>query len=388
MHDVADQQLPPAGKLCLDHVAHFVPEVDAASDALTRLGFTLTPFSPQSHRLQPDSPLVPAGTGNRCVMLSAGYLEFLTPLADTPIAGQLRTAMGRYVGVHLIAFGTSQAQSDHARLTQAGFSPLDAVALQRQIETLQGMDTARFTVVRVLPGTMAEGRIQYCQHLTPRLVWQSRWLEHPNGATGLTGVLLCVADPREAAQRYARFTGLTPQPNGNAWRIDTVRGYLAFIESTTSRVTDASLLLWSLLQNSGLRVALVGSSDFPCFDESLERSPRTSAFLEDAAGYEGWLDALRRGRAVLSRGRGEGLNLRAGAARLGEEIRVRAGEPVRLSVEASFVEPGEVHRLEGADRSPARPESGSDRPVDILGRGDGKTGIALAVRRARHIDRV
>jgi len=237
MHDVADQQLPPAGKLCLDHVAHFVPEVDAASDALTRLGFTLTPFSPQSHRLQPDSPLVPAGTGNRCVMLSAGYLEFLTPLADTPIAGQLRTAMGRYVGVHLIAFGTSQAQSDHARLTQAGFSPLDAVALQRQIETLQGMDTARFTVVRVLPGTMAEGRIQYCQHLTPRLVWQSRWLEHPNGATGLTGVLLCVADPREAAQRYARFTGLTPQPNGNAWRIDTVRGYLAFIDSALCRST-------------------------------------------------------------------------------------------------------------------------------------------------------
>jgi cysteine-rich repeat protein len=127
--------------------------------------------------------------------------------------------------------------------------------------------------------------------------------------------------------------------------VHAVRGYLAFIESTTSRVSDASLLLWSLLQNSGLRVALVGSSDFPCFDESLERSPRTSAFLEDAAGYQGWLDALRRGRAVLSRGRGEGLNLRAGAARLGEEMRVRAGEPVRLSVEASFDEPGEVQVL-------------------------------------------
>lgn len=237
MHEVADQQLPPSGTICLDHVAHFVPEVDAASDALTRLGFTLTPFSPQSHRLQPDGPLVPAGTGNRCVMLRAGYLEFLTPLADTPIAGQLRTAMGRYVGVHLVAFGTSEAQSDHARLKHSGFSPLDPVALQRQIETPQGMDTARFTVVRVPPGTMAEGRIQYCQHLTPRLVWQPRWLQHANGATGLTGAVLCVADPREAAQRYARFTGLTAQPSGDAWRINTVRGYLAFIDTALCRRT-------------------------------------------------------------------------------------------------------------------------------------------------------
>ncbi|MGQ0749756.1 MAG: VOC family protein [Betaproteobacteria bacterium] len=237
MREVAGQQLPPAGKICLDHVAHFVPEVDAASDALARLGFTLTPFSPQSHRLQPEGPLLPAGTGNRCVMLNAGYIEFLTPFADTPIAAQLRTAIGRYVGVHLVAFGTSDAQSDHARLTHAGFSPPAPVALQRQIETPQGMDTARFTVVRVPPGTLAEGRIQYCQHLTPQLVWQPRWLEHANGATGLTGVLLCVEDPEETVQRYARFTGLTPRLSGNAWRIDTARGYLAFIDPALCRST-------------------------------------------------------------------------------------------------------------------------------------------------------
>ena len=107
---------------------------------------------------------MPAGTGNRCVMLRAGYIEFLTPVADTPLAAQLRTAIARYVGVHLIAFGTSDPQSDHARLRHGGFSPLEPVALQRQIETPQGTDTARFTVVRVPPGTMAEGRIQFTQY--------------------------------------------------------------------------------------------------------------------------------------------------------------------------------------------------------------------------------
>lgn len=222
------QQTPPPGKLNIDHIAHFVPHIDAASTALTRAGFTLTPFSAQSHRIEAGGPLVPAGSGNRCVMLKEGYLEFLTPTADTPIAQQLRAAIRRYTGVHLIALGTSTPDSDHARLQKQGFSPLPAVALQREIGTNAGIETARFTVVRVPPGTMAEGRIQYCQQHTPDLLWQPRWLEHPNRARGLAAVILCVADAQEAAQRYARYTGLLAQLSGNQWRIDTQRGALLF----------------------------------------------------------------------------------------------------------------------------------------------------------------
>ena len=86
----AGLQVPAAGQLVLDHVGHFVPHADAASAALEKLGFMLTPFSEQSHRIEPGGPLTPAGAGNRCVMLRQGYLEFLTPTADTPVANQLR----------------------------------------------------------------------------------------------------------------------------------------------------------------------------------------------------------------------------------------------------------------------------------------------------------
>ena len=103
----AGLQVPAAGQLVLDHVGHFVPHADAASAALEKLGFMLTPFSEQSHRIEPGGPLTPAGAGNRCVMLRQGYLEFLTPTADTPVANQLRASIKRYVGPHLIAFGTA-----------------------------------------------------------------------------------------------------------------------------------------------------------------------------------------------------------------------------------------------------------------------------------------
>ncbi|HSN38707.1 MAG TPA: VOC family protein [Burkholderiales bacterium] len=229
----AAAQVPDPGKLNLDHVAHFVPHIDAASNALEKLGFTLTPFSAQSHRLQPEGPLVPAGTGNRCVMLQRGYLEFLTPTGDTPVADQLRASIRRYVGVHLVAFGTGAPDLDHARLANGGFAPLAPVALQRPVATEHGEDTARFTVVRVAPGTMAEGRIQFVQQHTPNLLWQPRWIAHPNRATALAGVVICAADPWETARRYARFTGLPPRAAGQAWRLDTARGYLLFAAPDT-----------------------------------------------------------------------------------------------------------------------------------------------------------
>ena len=98
-------------------------------------------------------------------MLERGYVEFLTPTMETPLAEQLRSAMRRYVGVHLVAFGTTTPELDYARLTREAFEPLERVDLQRPIETEAGMEVARFSVVRVPPGTMPEGRIQYCQQL-------------------------------------------------------------------------------------------------------------------------------------------------------------------------------------------------------------------------------
>ena len=214
----------------IDHIAHFLPDIGEAGAALANMGFTLTPLSAQSHRPTPDAPLAPAGTSNRCVMLRDGYLEFLTPTQDTANARQLRDAMARYTGVHLIALGTQNAHSDHSRLFREGFAPLPPLALQRQLGTPDGETTARFTVVRVPPAAMAEGRIQYCQHHTPDAVWQPRWTAHANAAVALTSVLLCVADAGEAARRYARFTGIAPQQSSTSWRITTSRGDLLFAQ--------------------------------------------------------------------------------------------------------------------------------------------------------------
>ena len=243
---IAAAQPPRAGKINLDHIAHFVPDIDAATAAFEALGFTLTPFSAQMQRNE-SGELTPAGAGNRCIMLERGYIECLTPTADTTVGNQLRAAIARYTGLHLIAFGTRDATADHARLSQQQFAPLTPVDLQRVIGTVDGEGTARFSVVRVPPGTMAEGRIQFCQQHTPELLWQSPWTRHRNRTVGLSAVIACVENPDEAAQRYARFTGIAATASGDDRIIDTARGRVLLVSpAAVQRVfrLDPPVLPW------------------------------------------------------------------------------------------------------------------------------------------------
>ncbi len=159
----SERQRPPPGELCLDHLGHFVPDLDAAAAVWEQLGFAVTPIS--VHQVAGK----PAGTSNRCVMLDEGYIELLAPTSDTANAQRVRERMKRFVGVHLACFGTLAAAAEHARLAAHGFEPDPVVNLARKLDT---GEPVRFSVVYVPPAKMPEGRVQYCEHLTPRQVWR------------------------------------------------------------------------------------------------------------------------------------------------------------------------------------------------------------------------
>lgn len=218
MH-IADRQRPPPGSLFLDHVSHFVPDLGAAGALLEELGFAVTMASSQATQHGP------AGTSNRCVMLRDGYLEFLTPTADTPNAERMRKSMKRYRGVHLVCFGTPAAEEEHARLERNGFAPQPLVRLERKVEN--GM-TARFSVVRAAPAKMPEGRVQFVQHLAPEAIWRPQHLRHRNGATGLSAAYVVASDPVRAAARWARFIGGLPRREGRLVALTTDRGRILF----------------------------------------------------------------------------------------------------------------------------------------------------------------
>src|SRR5262245_38939411 len=209
--NAAQRQRPPAGELNLDHVAHFVPDLAAAAAVWEKLGCKVTPVS--VHQVGGK----PAGTSNRCVMLDEGYIELLAPTLDTPNAERVRARMKRFVGVHLACFGTPDAPAEHARLAAHGFEPEPVVHLQRKIET---GDSLGFRVVYLPPQKMPEGRVQYCEHLTPRQVWREGFVN----PIRLRAVYVVADDPEEVAARWGRFGGLLPRPEDGFVRLDTARG--------------------------------------------------------------------------------------------------------------------------------------------------------------------
>jgi hypothetical protein len=217
--DIATRQRPAPGDLCLDHVAHFVPDLAAAARLAEALGFAVTPES--AHRAQGAS----AGTSNRCIMLEEGYIEILAPTLDTPNAERVRSRMARYDGVHLACFGTPDAEAEHRRLAARGFHPEPPVSLER---TLSDGKTVRFRVVYVPPQAMPEARVQYVEHLTAEAIWTPASLAHSNGVSGLSAVYVVADDPAEVAARWAEFCGLSPSPEGALVSLECARGRALF----------------------------------------------------------------------------------------------------------------------------------------------------------------
>jgi len=253
---VPDRQLPILEEIFLDHLAHFVPDVQAASRALARAGFAPTPVSIQ---VVPDSDgtLRPTGTGNVTAMFSRGYAEVLFKTADTPLGRELEAALARYDGVHLVAFAVADATAAHRRLAATGFRVQPVVQMQRPVDTGGAPGIAAFTLARLESGQMPEGRIQILTHRTEAMVWQPRWLSHPNGAVALTGVTIAVGDLKDAAQRFARFTGREAAPSPLGQTIELDRGCVQLLtpEAFARKLPDVPIPSLPFIGAYGIRVA-------------------------------------------------------------------------------------------------------------------------------------
>jgi cysteine-rich repeat protein len=120
-----------------------------------------------------------------------------------------------------------------------------------------------------------------------------------------------------------------------------LRGKLTFLESEQRdgrpTLDAATAFLHRKLLNSGGRAALAGGSDFPCINHVANADTlRTDVLFDGQAEvtYDSWRAAFQRGRTTLASGAGTRLNMRVNGRRMSEEVRLRAGQAVRVTVES------------------------------------------------------
>ncbi len=175
----------------LDHVVINVRDgLDAAADLYERLGFTLTPRG--HHTL---------GSSNNLAVLGTDYLELL---GVQPGAASRADVLDWPAGLNGLVFKTFDSDATYAALQSAGLPVLPPQAFSRPVETPGGAaGDAAFRTVRLEREAVPAGRLFFCHHLTPQLVWQDAWRRHANGALGV----IAAEDPAEPAALLVRLFG-------------------------------------------------------------------------------------------------------------------------------------------------------------------------------------
>lgn len=178
----------------LDHVVIDVRErMDDAARAFAALGFALTPRG--HHTL---------GSMNHLAMFATDYLELLGFGEN----GAARPELAPFpIGLNGLVFKTGDADVVHAHAAAAGLPILPVQAFSRPVELDGARDDARFCTTRFDPAKIAMGRVYFCEHRTPELVWRPEWQSHPNGARAINRVIVATCDPRRTAALFAALFG-------------------------------------------------------------------------------------------------------------------------------------------------------------------------------------
>ncbi len=192
----------------LDHVVINVRDgLDAAAGLYERLGFTLTPRG--HHTL---------GSSNNLAILGTDYLELLGVQSG---GGGRSDVLDWPTGLNGLVFKTFDSDATHAALQAAGLPVLPPQAFSRPVTTPDGTTgDAAFRTVRLEREAVPAGRLFFCHHLTPQLVWQDAWRRHANGALGIQRAIVAAEDPAEPAMLLTRLFGADAvQRHGDGFRL-------------------------------------------------------------------------------------------------------------------------------------------------------------------------
>lgn len=177
----------------IDHIVIDVQDrMDEAAERYRALGFQLTDRAHHS-----------LGSSNHLSIFKDDYLELLSPGA-----GKRPELTGFPVGMNGLVFAMKAAEAVHEGLVREGLPTGAVQQFTRGVDLPGGAtDTAAFKTVRLEPRSVFDGRVYFCEHLTPHLVWRPEWQVHPNGALALTRVALAAADPARVAAVFERMFG-------------------------------------------------------------------------------------------------------------------------------------------------------------------------------------
>jgi hypothetical protein len=197
----------------LDHVViNVLFDMDRAADLMSRLGFTLTPRGYHS-----------LGSINHLMMFEGDYLELIGLPSGTDVLRKDVLESPR--GLDGLVFKANDIDVTERTLRESGLAMLESRSFSRPV-TIDGVEhLARFRTVRTAPKLFEAGRVYYCQHFTPELVWHRPWMSHANGVSTLRELVVVTSNIEADAPLYAKAAQATAEKQGDDLAIALSGGF-------------------------------------------------------------------------------------------------------------------------------------------------------------------
>lgn len=178
----------------IDHVVITVgDQLDAALAQYTRLGFDMTERG--HHTL---------GSSNHLAIFGQDYLELLGyELGRAPRRADLHDSPPGLSGLVFKPDAPDFAE----RLREKGAPIGEAREFSRPVRLGEESRDARFRTASVTDPAVQSGRVFFCYHYTPELVWREEWRRHPNGVTGVAKFVIASGEPERMGDLFRRLFG-------------------------------------------------------------------------------------------------------------------------------------------------------------------------------------
>lgn len=242
-------------QLDLDHTGCIVNAFAAGAAQWERLGFQLTPVSPQRGAVPGRAGFHPWATANRCVILRDTYLELIgvvDPAAFNPWA----RFIAKNEGLHILALRCADAESAHAILSARTDALLPPVPRERILDVDGEPRAMRFRNIFSRDDIWPEARYLVIEHQTPEFLWQPRYQRHANGAIDLVAVTFVADDPSTLIPRLTALGAALVTENGATISAQLPgRGSINIMSSTLFAQT------YGYAPHSGLQAITVSFSD-------------------------------------------------------------------------------------------------------------------------------
>jgi hypothetical protein len=252
----------------LDHIVHAVRDLDAGADLYRRLGFTVG--ARNRH---------PWGTHNHIVQLPGFFIEVLTmaepdKLGDDGFSRLFGDFNRRFIekgdGFSLLILESSNAAADARSFAAAKIAASETMRFERDGKRPDGTPVkVAFSLAFARDALAPAHNFAVCQQHYPENFWNPAYQRHPNGVTGVGGVVMVAENPSDHHIFLSAFAGERELQSTSAGiTVSTPRGDIQ-VMAPTAYADHFGIAAPEVAEGGRLAALRLVSSDLTATDTSL-----------------------------------------------------------------------------------------------------------------------